>query len=1356
VFPYDTDLPVTESGFLESPTSIHPSVTAASARALSDIEARKAVLLGQSGLGKTHALRAEAERLNDLGRPAAYINLRGLNAQEARKEVVRHLNRPGRSTALMIDSLDEVEGTRDAMSRALGEVFNRYDGRIEQIRLAVTSGSQWTTTYECPTCSSSPDPCPNCASTGMNAILGAGHAKYEMAPLTEVQVRQAAATDLSDVDAFVASVVKAGIGPIAAYPLSLKLLLQAARRGRLPETRKEAYQIGAEGLAAGVNAEAATVNIPLGQRVAAARRLAVASVLSNAPEIWRRRLPGEDCALALEDVCTAGVTSTALDAVYGSGLMQGGTNQRGWTHRSIEEFLCAEGLRTLPRASVERLLLHPRATDTVNPRCAGVAAWLAALDDTWFDWLLERRYELLLNPDLVQRPPQQRRRLGAALVRHLQDGDPPYLLDPSWTSMRFFPDYTGLSYEGLGDDLAPLLADGQPTWRQRETLAVIVATQLRELDPTLMALIETSTAAAGIDDYNIQIQVAQWAAIALRGCCAQPVIDRAKVLLADSTLPWAVRAEITAWLWPVHLSADELNAMIPAADRSAGKDAFARRLGAILVTADPAPSEWDSALLRFIAESPPTLRAPLRTSNLTQRLCLRVLHDPLSSPADWAAAIDLTAAHLDDTQLLRWTATDLAQVPSQRRQRFTAEVCATTSRPRHAEHLIRLGLVQETDLLWWLTAAAEAYARSDETGYRSACQNVTQLAATPTDPTELDRFLRAAADTVAADQSLKDVAAACIDEQALRTRIAEAPPPTVAATSTPSTFERAKDWLATGRPRERRRPASRSKVEWASLERPQREELVVLARQHLLASDTTVATNVGLARVIAAHGILCELNRKELSAVPTTRWLSWLKVLVTTPEPAARDVARTALPICVKADPAATDAVLVELLHIPAALPFIRGNETKAVSQAALDIAAATPDLDPFHQAALLRCASAHLSEDAAKLALNMILQRHVAADEPQAAERALYAAVALASMPDLPRHFPLLLEELRSDLTFARHVVAKTGRRGHHHDAWKALWPDQLEQLFLWANNVFPEPPFPPPGVPISSNSANEFPDHILDLIGDPSQPDGKAIKDTARCQAAIAALKRLARHTGKVYLRQRAAMLKDASLNADSTATAAEVLAAIDSADLRIVTTVEQLVDAVLLALDDLADALKRDRALRTDLWHQQRPGGQWSRFWVPMEENQFSTWLSRQLKHYLRLKVALFREVEINPKLGTTSGDQPDIVVVALKTATQTIRAELLIEVKCNWNDSLLTALDDQLSQRYLQGPHSSTGIYLVAYYRGASWDPEDKRKTKAESNATSPRDLTTRLADQALKLTPSGAVAHVRVLDLVLDA
>ncbi|WP_212992248.1 hypothetical protein, partial [Actinoplanes auranticolor] len=164
--------------------------------ALSEVNARKAVLVGQSGLGKFHALRAEADRLESLGQQTTYINLRGLNAQEACGVLMAELEHPGQRVSLMIDSLDEAVGTPPAMIRALSQVFDRYDTRIALLRLAVMSGSHWIRAHECQTCSSREEVCVNCRSTGVYGVLGTVHEKLLMAPLTQAQAREAAATDV--------------------------------------------------------------------------------------------------------------------------------------------------------------------------------------------------------------------------------------------------------------------------------------------------------------------------------------------------------------------------------------------------------------------------------------------------------------------------------------------------------------------------------------------------------------------------------------------------------------------------------------------------------------------------------------------------------------------------------------------------------------------------------------------------------------------------------------------------------------------------------------------------------------------------------------------------------------------------------------------------------------------------------------------------------------------------------------------------------------------------------------------------------------------------------------------------------
>jgi hypothetical protein len=91
---------------------------------------------------------------------------------------------------------------------------------------------------------------------------------------------------------------------------------------------------------------------------------------------------------------------------------------------------------------------------------------------------------------------------------------------------------------------------------------------------------------------------------------------------------------------------------------------------------------------------------------------------------------------------------------------------------------------------------------------------------------------------------------------------------------------------------------------------------------------------------------------------------------------------------------------------------------------------------------------------------------------------------------------------------------------------------------------------------------------------------------------------------------------------------------------------------------------------------------------------------------------------------------------------------------MEVKGNWNDGMLTNIETQLGERYLRGPHGSTGVYVVGYYSGDAWTDDDQRR-RGDARRHSREAVVADLEARSQALADRGINAHVRVLDLHLE-
>jgi hypothetical protein len=92
-------------------------------------------------------------------------------------------------------------------------------------------------------------------------------------------------------------------------------------------------------------------------------------------------------------------------------------------------------------------------------------------------------------------------------------------------------------------------------------------------------------------------------------------------------------------------------------------------------------------------------------------------------------------------------------------------------------------------------------------------------------------------------------------------------------------------------------------------------------------------------------------------------------------------------------------------------------------------------------------------------------------------------------------------------------------------------------------------------------------------------------------------------------------------------------------------------------------------------------------------------------------------------------------------------------VVVDVKCTWNDGLLTDMQGQLRDRYLKNSNCRTGIYVAAHFSAQSWDESDYRRGKSDAWET--RRLRSLLEEQAKELSGSVLIRSF-VLDVRLDS
>jgi hypothetical protein len=170
----------------------------------------------------------------------------------------------------------------------------------------------------------------------------------------------------------------------------------------------------------------------------------------------------------------------------------------------------------------------------------------------------------------------------------------------------------------------------------------------------------------------------------------------------------------------------------------------------------------------------------------------------------------------------------------------------------------------------------------------------------------------------------------------------------------------------------------------------------------------------------------------------------------------------------------------------------------------------------------------------------------------------------------------------------------------------------------------------------------------------------------------------------------------------------------------DSRLVDSGEQLLEVVVESLERLQRKLHGHSPLVDFLWNNWK-GDKGGIHWRPKDEGSLSNFVKSHLEDDLRGgAIILNREVEIRRSLGKEirQGQETDIQVDAIARNPrhgELHRISVIIEVKGCWNKELMTAMKEQLVDRYLAESDCRHGLYLVGWFLCNAWDNEDYRKS-----------------------------------------
>jgi len=454
------------------------------------------VLLGEPGLGKSHAV---ADAVAELRHAGHAVHLVELGAYEEGASLVgaivdspawREWRESDDVLFLFLDGLDEALLRVKAIHKRLIAELKTLGGDIARLRLRISSRSaEWLPDFD-----------------GQLAdVFGSADVptRLALAPLRALDAAEAARAEGIDAERFVGEILERDLGRLAAFPLTLRMMINvaAAGDGALPQTQSELFDRAILRLAeehdAGRRRELTGQALHVGGRVVVAERIAAAMVLAGKAAIESdltttsrgdltiRELEG----FSEQDPEAAGAASfpvrvEQIQEVLGTALFADiGGGRLTLAHRSLAEYLAARYLAHHDMEAEQIMSLLASADDPggrLIPQLREVAAWTATLDEEVLAEVMDREPELLLRADGLSFTDETRGRMVSSLLT----------VDTAMRVERYDRRirraFAGLVHPGLPDQIRDALRPGHSIPVRQMAFTLAQAAAMPELQQDLV------------------------------------------------------------------------------------------------------------------------------------------------------------------------------------------------------------------------------------------------------------------------------------------------------------------------------------------------------------------------------------------------------------------------------------------------------------------------------------------------------------------------------------------------------------------------------------------------------------------------------------------------------------------------------------------------------------------------------------------------------------------------------------------------------------------------------------------------------------------------------------------------------
>ncbi|MEF3074827.1 hypothetical protein V2P20_07300 [Methylobacter sp. Wu1] len=471
-------------GFLQLPPEEYKPFYPAVPKQLADLtEMPVLVLMGEPGYGKSQTLNDEKNRLtdhqpNDL---VIFFDLKTAvpgDEKQLLDEDKFRLVEQGRRLWILLDGLDEC-----TLPSPANWLIDRFINKIknpERVFVRITCRpSHW------------PEQLQTAFQDRWRSITKTAVETWRLCPLLKDDVCTAAQLRNIDAESLLKTIAERHIEQLAALPVTLQFVLSLYQQGKLPSQRTEIFEKGLKLLCVdSPERQNSTIKsqISADMRFQTAARIALGYILQGSNGIWNG--PSVVCPSGLFDAkqvtCREQkfeLTELAVsETLEQTGIFARLDGQRfQFASRTFGEFLMAWFIANSNVSITQKLkvMLHPDS-QRLLPDLHEAAAWLAALDSGFLDWLVKHEPEAALEADFAT----------------LAQGDLPVLVDgllqlavEEQRASYGWQRLAKLKYPGLEEKLRSFITNKHnPLVARVLAIKIVNACELQELGTVLAEL----------------------------------------------------------------------------------------------------------------------------------------------------------------------------------------------------------------------------------------------------------------------------------------------------------------------------------------------------------------------------------------------------------------------------------------------------------------------------------------------------------------------------------------------------------------------------------------------------------------------------------------------------------------------------------------------------------------------------------------------------------------------------------------------------------------------------------------------------------------------------------------------------